>query len=154
MTTAPTLPESERIEATARRLIADALAYGRHWSLAKYRMHACRGFDDRMRCVECGRDSRRAPDVVTIFVDGVFNWWVNSVGGGRATEYVPADIALPIARGYLAQRDELRRLNEALLGIEHQGTCDDCGRVTLVVNGKCSNASICKTGVDGPDHYP
>jgi len=205
-----TIPEGERIEAAARRLLADLLAYRRRYAPIRDASHMCRVFDERQRCKECGRDGNRAPDVITVFVGTLGQWWVNAVGGGKETDYVPVSIVLPILRAFLAQREELRRLSvelsaqrgtgacestttvelrsiadavwavakesgvsEAGRKLKHLssrlhelatataldnapslGTCEVCGRVTLVVNGKCSNGSICRTGKDGPDHYP
>jgi hypothetical protein len=46
--------------------------------------------------------------------------------------------------------DELKRQ----AGVPMMDTCSLCGRNTLCVEGTCANASVCKTGKDGPDHYP
>lgn len=103
------IPEPERVEAVARRLLADLVAHARGWSVS-LNGHSCRGYDDKLRCNVCGRDGKRAPDVVTLFVGVLGQWWVNGTGGGRAVDYVPANLVLPVLRGYLAQRTELRRL--------------------------------------------
>lgn len=103
------IPEPERVEAVARRLLADLISHARGWSVS-LNGHSCRGYDDRLRCTVCGRDGKRAPDVVTLFVGTLGHWWVNGTGGGRAVDYVPADRVLPVLRAFLAQRAELRRL--------------------------------------------
>jgi hypothetical protein len=103
------IPETERLEAVARRAIADILAHGRRYAF-NLNGHSCRGFDEKLRCNVCGRDGKCAPDVVTLFVGTLGHWWVNGTGGGRAVDYVPANLVLPVLRGYLAQRDELQKL--------------------------------------------
>lgn len=102
------IPEAERVEAVARRLLADVAAYAR--GPIGLNSHSCMGYDDELRCRVCGRDGRRAPDVVTLFVGVLGQWWVNGAGGGRPIDYVPANLVLPVLRGYLAQQGELRRL--------------------------------------------
>ena len=102
------LPEGERVEAVARRLLADIVAAAKStWHPTS---HPCREYDDKMLCTECGRDGNRAPDVVTLFVHAGGSWWVNGTAGGRSTDYVPASLVLPVLREFLAQRAELRKL--------------------------------------------
>ena len=74
------IPEAERVEAVARRLLADLVAHARGWTV-NLNGHSCRGYDDELRCRVCGRDGRRAPDVVTLFVGVLGQWWVNVVAG-------------------------------------------------------------------------
>jgi hypothetical protein len=105
------IPESERLEAVARRLLADFLGHGRRWGRGWNSVaHRCFGFDNRARCNECGRDGNRAPDIVTLFVGTLGQWWVNGTAGGRPVEYVPASLVLPVLRAFLAQSAELHKL--------------------------------------------
>jgi hypothetical protein len=114
MSTEQVVQEEERTEAIARRTIADFLGHVRRYSQFA---HACRGFDECLRCRECGRDGARPPDVVTLFVGVLGRWWVNATGGGHAVDYVPVDRVLPVLRAYLAQSAELRRLRRELAAL-------------------------------------
>lgn len=107
------IPEAERVEAVARRLLADIVAHDRGWAMG-LNGHSCVGYDDKLRCTVCGRDGKRPPDVITLFVGVLGHWWVNRTGGGRPVDYVPAKLALPVLRAFLAQRAELRRLTKQL----------------------------------------
>lgn len=105
------IQEPERVEAVARRTLADILNHARR---PGFTAHVCTGFDARMLCTTCGRDGHREPDVVTLFAGALGQCWVNATGGGRPVDYVPVATVLPVLRAYLAQGAELRRLRESI----------------------------------------
>jgi hypothetical protein len=70
--------------------------------------------------------------------------------GARTTPFVPW-------RGCQSTVEAPAVLLTDILAFEskpYAGLCSVCGRDTLLVHGRCSNQSICRTGRDGPDHYP
>jgi len=114
---------------------------------------SCRGYDDRIRCTVCGRDGRRAPDVVTLFVGVLGQFWINGTGGGRAVDYVPADRVLPVLRAFLAQRDERRRLRR---GARATPSCactvygdGSLGRQAIRIKGGCPVHAVLGEGMVG-----